>query len=168
MAKKVDVRCPDCGFRMTVARSAGPVLCGRCRASLFVRVQKGPPGKEVASSRANARPLAATREVTMPVDQKLVLTGRRDFDKLVASGYLPPPTPAMAADLQRRGVVVRKRYPLRVGDLIGMVAHVLGIPVCAACSKRRTWLNTHLPRVRVLVWLGLLVGVALGVFKLVA
>ena len=108
----------------------------------------------------------------MPVKQKLVLTGRQDFDNLVSSGYLPPPTPEMAADLQRRGVVVRKRYPLRVGDLIGKVAHVLGIPVCAGCSKRRTWLNTHLPRVSVLVrglvWMVLVGGVTLGVFKLVA
>jgi len=164
MVKKGKARCPDCGFRMMVA--PGPVTCGRCRAPLFVPEQKRASG-EVARSRANASTRATAREVSMPVQQKLVLTGRQDFDKLVASGYLPPPTPEMAADLQRRGVVVRKRYPLRVGDLIGMVAHVLGIPVCAACSKRRTWLNTHLPRVSVLVWLVLLVGAGAGVFKVV-
>jgi len=147
MPKKRMGHCPACSYQMTV--TPGPLTCGRCGERLFVPER------------------AATREVPKPVQQKLVLTGREDFDKLVSKGYLPPPTPAMAADLQRRGVVVRERYPLRVGDLIGKVAHALRIPACAGCSKRRMWLNTHLPRVGVLLWFGLLVGVGAGVFKLV-
>jgi len=158
MGKVLKARCPKCDYPVRVP-SDRPSACGRCSSLLVVR------DRPVAPARV------PVRTASMPVKQKLVLTGRQDFDKLVASGYLPPPTPEMAADLQRRGVVVRKHYPLRVGDLIGKVAHVLGIPVCAGCSKRRTWLNTHLPRVSVLVrgliWMVLLGGVTLGVFKLV-
>jgi len=160
MARKVT--CRRCGGGQIATRQGSAPVCARCGMLWPPSSRKASPGPKVARERAYAR------SVPMPVKQKLVLTGREDFDKLVSSGYLPPPTPAMAADLQRRGVVVRKCYPLRVGDLIGKVAHALGIRVCAGCSKRRTWLNTHLPRVGVLVWLGLLVGVALGVFKLAA
>jgi len=165
MARKVS--CRRCGGGQIATRQGSAPVCARCGMLWPTSSRKASPGPKVARERAYARERASARSVPMPVQQKLVLTGRQDFDKLVSGGYLPPPTPEMAADLQRRGVVVRKSYPLRVGDLIGKVAHFLGIPVCAGCSKRRTWLNTHLPRVSVLVWLVLLAGVALGVFKLV-
>ena len=63
-------------------------------------------------------------------------------------------------------MVVRESYPLRFGDLMARIAHNLGIPVCAGCSKRRKWLNQHLPTVKTTVWLMALGGMVLGLYAL--
>ena len=102
--------------------------------------------------------------VDVPNRRTLTFTGRYGFDELVMKGLLPPPPPEMAEELRRKGMVVRESYPLRFGDLLARITHYLGIPVCTGCSKRRKWLNQHLPRVKTTVWFMALGGTALGLY----
>ena len=91
--------------------------------------------------------------VDVPNRRTLTFTGRYGFDELVMKGLLPPPPPEMAEELRRKGMVVRESYPLRFGELMARITHYLGIPLCTGCSKRRKWLNQHLPTVKTAIWL---------------
>ena len=116
--------------------------------------------------KSRAQPVPRAMSVDVPNRRTLTFTGRYGFDELVMRGLLPPPPPEMAEELRREGMVVRESYPLRFGDLMARITHYLGIPVCTGCSKRRKWLNQHLPRVKTTVWLMALGGTALGLYAL--
>ena len=112
------------------------------------------PAKPTPRSRetsvAHERPVRRERAVkatrTIPNRRAVRITGRYDIDKLAAKGLLLPPTPEMRADLERQGARFRKRYAVRLGNAIYKITSRLGIPTCAACQRRRIWLN------RIVIW----------------
>ena len=118
--------------------------------------------------KSRAQPVPRAMSVDIPNRRTLTFTGRYGFDELVMRGLLPPPPPEMAEELRRKGMVVRESYPLRFGDLLARITHYLGIPVCTGCSKRRKWLNQHLPTVKTTVWFMALGGTALGLYAVFA
>ena len=85
------------------------------------------------------------RLVKTPSRNQVKITGRYDFHYLVAQGFLPPPPPEMVGDLRSKGLYIREKYPVRLGEVIAKLTHFLRIPVCAGCSKRRMWLNRSVP-----------------------
>jgi hypothetical protein len=134
-------------MRLPVENLSRAFLCGECGQRQRVNRRSGKL-TALAEPKAKARRarVRSTGEWEAPVRREIAITGRYDLDRLMGRGLLPPPTPEMRADLERRGTRFRERYPIRLGEVIYRITSALGIPTCRACQRRRLWLN------RISVW----------------
>ena len=80
-------------------------------------------------------------------------------DGLARQGVFPPD---MVSGMQHVGVIERRKYPLRLGNVIAVTAKWLGIKMCESCSVRRLRLN------KVVVWGWWRPGFTLGDFSVLA
>ena len=140
--RTVKGQCAKCGAKYNTPRELiGQRLpCPKCGNPLTVEM----PVKVERSVRvelSRQKEVRSRKPLSRPSRKPVAITGRYDFHYLVAQGYLPPPTPEMVGDLRGKGLYVREKYPVRLGELIARVTHFLGIPMCSGCSKRRMWLN---------------------------
>ena len=150
--------CDHCGVGTVYTPKAAVSLrisswnCRECGRSTVYQVRE----KAVVRQRAVVREMDVVRERDMqrsgptprspkrdraPKREPVAITGKYDFHYLVAHGLLPPPTPEMVNDLRGKGLYVREKYPVRLGELIAKITNFLGVPICGGCSKRRMWLN---------------------------
>lgn len=163
-------KCPECRLRFEIDPSFwGPLECPRCRARLIVdspeEIEDNPrpmprtptrlpdrqtPAPPRTTAKAAGRSAQTRHAISFPVAppqrKSVVLTGRYDLHRLVSDGMVPPPPAEMVQELSEAGVYVKRKYPIRLGDVVAAVTHFLGIPMCSACKRRRMVLN------RVVVW----------------
>ena len=74
--------------------------------------------------------------------RRSVRLNRGQVQLLLAEGVLPP---SVAGPLARV-LGLEGPYPIRLGNVIAVFTHALGLPFCDGCARRRHWLN------KVIVW----------------